>query len=126
MQLIGGENNPTWSAEMQRRQPFRASRPDANYALCLKEGKEIWCRENITVRPKVFQEVSEITSVDIKIEEGNYIWFDMDIEKEYNKLSELFNLPIKEVGEQFGVLRLEIDNKKVIEWKYNKFLGVFR
>jgi len=120
------ENNPTWSAEMQRRQPFRASKPDANYALCLEEGKEIWCRENITIRPKVFQEVSEITIVDIKIEEGNYIWFDMDIEKEYNKLSKLFNLTIKEVGEQFGVLRLDIDNKKVIEWQYNKFLGVFK
>ena len=120
------KNNPTWSAEMQRRQPFRASRPDANYALCVKEGKEIWCRENITVRPKVFQEVSEITFVDIKIEEGNYIWFDMNIEKEYNKLSKLFNLTIKEVGEQFGVLRLDIDNKKVIEWRYNKFLGVFK
>jgi len=120
------ESEPTWSAEMQRRQPFRASRPDANYALCLQEDKEVWCRENITVRPKVFQEVSEITFVDIEIEEGNYIWFDMDITKEYNKLSTLFNLSINEVGEQFGVLRLDIDNKKVIEWKYNKFLGVFR
>ena len=50
----------------------------------------------------------------------------MDIEKEYNKLSKLFNLTIKEVGEQFGVLRLDIDNKKVIEWQYNKFLGVFK
>jgi len=120
------ENEPTWSAEMQRRQPFRASQPDANYALCLKEGKEIWCRENITVRPKVFEEVSEISFVKIEIEEGNYIWFDMDIKKEYNNLSKLFNLSTKEAGEQFGVLRLDIDKKKVIEWKYNKFLGVFR
>jgi len=120
------ENEPTWSAEIQRRQPFRASQPDANYALCLKEGREFWCRENITIYPKVFQEVSEITFVDIEMKEGNNIWFDMDVEKEYKKLSTRFNLPIKEVGEQFGVLRLGIDNKKVIEWKYNKFLGVFR
>jgi CRISPR-associated endonuclease/helicase Cas3 len=120
------KNEPTWSAEMQRRQPFRASRPDANYALCLEEGREFWFRENITVRPKVFQEVSEITFVEIEVEKGNHIWFDMDIEKEYKKLSALFNLPIKEVGEQFGALRLDINNKKVIEWKYNKFLGVFR
>ncbi len=119
-------NEPTWSAEMQRRQPFRASQPDANYALCLKDGKEFWCRENITVRPKVFQEVSEITFVDIEIEEGNQIWFDIDTKKEYTKLSTLFSLTSEEVGEQFGVLRLGINNEKVIEWKYNKFLGVFR
>ncbi len=120
------KNEPTWSAEMQRRQPFRASRPDANYALCFKDGKEFWCRENISIYPKIFQEVSEVTFVDIEVAEGNYIWFDVDIEQEYNKLASLFNLSIKEIGEQFGVLRLDIDEKKVIEWKYNKFLGVFR
>ena len=120
------ENEPTWSAEIQRRQPFRSSRPDANYALCLKEGKEIWYRENITIYPKVFQEISEITSVDIEIKEGNHIWFEMDIKKEYTKLSTLFNLSIKEIGEQFGVLRLDIYKERVIEWKYNQFLGVFR
>jgi len=50
----------------------------------------------------------------------------MNIEKDKELLSRRFNLAIKEVSEQFGVLQLEVDNKKVIEWKYNKFLGVFR
>lgn len=120
------KNEPTWSAEIQRRQPFRASRPDANYALCLREGKKLWYRENITVYPKVFQEVSDILDIDIEIKEGNHIWFDMDIEKEYIKLSKLFNISIKEIGEQFGVLRLDVHKERTIEWKYNQFLGVFR
>jgi CRISPR-associated endonuclease/helicase Cas3 len=119
------QEEATWSAEIQRRQPFRAFQPDANYALCFKEDKAFWCRENITIYPKVFEEVSEITFVDFEIKEGNSMWFDMNEEEEYKKLSTQFNLPIKEVEEQFGVLRLGIDNK-VIEWKYNKFLGVFR
>ena len=84
------ENEPTWSAEMQRRQPFRSSRPDANYALCLKESQEIWCRENITVRPKIFQEVAEIRFIDVTIAEGNNTWFDMNTLKEYKKLSTTF------------------------------------
>jgi CRISPR-associated endonuclease/helicase Cas3 len=120
------ENEPTWSAEMQRRQPFRSSRPDANYALCLKESQEIWCRENITVRPKIFQEVAEIRFIDVTIAEGNNTWFDMNTLKEYKKLSTTFNLTIKEVGEQFGVLRLDVYEDNQIEWKYNQFLGVFR
>jgi CRISPR-associated endonuclease/helicase Cas3 len=120
------KSEPTWSAEMQRRQPFRSSRPDANYALCLKNGDEVWCRENTTVRPKIFQEVAEIRFVDVSIVEGNHIWFDMDTQKEYKKLSTKFNLTIKEVGEQFGVLRLDVYENDTIEWKYNQFLGVFR
>ncbi len=119
------KKDPTWSAEMQRRQPFRASKPDANYALCLRDDKEVWCRENTTGRPTFFQPTLEVSCVDIKIEEENYIWFNMDVEQEYHKLANLFNLSLESVGEQFGVLRLRIDNKKVIEWKYNQFLGVF-
>jgi len=119
------ESEPTWSAEIQRRQPFRSSRPDANYALCLKDGGEVWCRENTTVQPKIFQEVDEIRFVDVSIAEGNYIWFDMDTKKEYNRLSVIFNLSIKEVAQQFGLLRLDVYEDSSIEWKYNRFLGVF-
>ena len=115
----------TWSAEIQRREPFRTSRPDANYALCLEENQEIWCRENTTVRPKIFQEVAEIAFENIEVAKGNYFWFDMSITKEYNRLSKIFNLTIKEISEQFGQLRLEI-NDNPTEWKYNKFLGVYR
>ncbi len=119
------ENQPTWSAEMQRRQPFRKSPPDANYALCLRDNKVLWCREDRTRRPIVYPSVDEIQFTEVELSEGNKFWFDMDVKRIYESLSKQFSVSIDKVGEEFGQLRLRFDSKKVIEWKYNQFLGVY-
>ena len=120
-------NQPTWCAELQRRQPFRQSSPDAPYCLYTDaaDEKAVWTKLDETSKPVTYVETDVIKSQKIQIEEGNQAWFSLDVEDVYANLSERLELNTKYVSKVFGGLRLREDKERVIDWKYHAILGVF-
>ncbi len=59
------KNQISWSAEIQRKQPFRASSPDQAYCLYLAEEEDepIWQIKNDKVNPIEYEDVSVITKL---------------------------------------------------------------
>ena len=122
------KNQVSWCAEMQRRQPFRASSPDQAYCLYMDEETEqlIWQIKNKQVHPIEYTEISNISTIDVLIASGNQPWFDMDIQGQYEDLAERFDRSLKNISHCFGEVRLRDDEDQVIEWSYSPLLGVFK
>jgi len=124
------ENQVTWCAEIQRRQPFRQSAPDAAYCLCMNEtGKVYWAFMDTTQKVTVFPEAANIDYVVFDRCEGNQPWLSYKPENIYASLAKIFGeKETSKISQQFGELRLRINtnpNKPDIQWCYNPYLGVF-
>lgn len=122
------KNNVSWCAEMQRRQPFRAFTPDQAYCLYVDEDSTtpVWKIKNENVKPIEYAEVSNITTVEVTISKGNQIWFDTDVQGNYEDLAELMELPLKYISYCFGEVRLREYRDQVIDWHYSPSLGIFK
>jgi len=116
------ENNATWCAEQQRRQPFRRSIPDEAYALCVKNDELVWSIKDQTGKKVIYEQADNIYSVPLDIVDGNQAWMSIDEKVIYQYFADLFNKTVQETSEQLGELRLRESND---EWHYNQFLGVF-
>ena len=125
---IWWKNQPTWCAEIQRRQPFRATAPDQAYCLYLDENTElpVWKIKNENVNPIEYAEVSTITTINISIAKGNQPWFDTNIQSSFEELAERFNLPLKYISYCYGEVRLREYQDQVVEWSYSPLFGVFK
>jgi CRISPR-associated endonuclease/helicase Cas3 len=119
--------NSTWCAELQRRQPFRKSTPDAPYCLYYEEECEriYWAAIDNTSKPVIYLETDIIKNKNLIIETGNQSWLNLDTELIYSKLSYRLDLSVEKISKKFGELRLREDKERVIEWCYNTILGVY-
>lgn len=121
------ENDPSWCAEIQKRQPFRKSQQDENYALCIKEYDEIiWCLQDVKNNHYIYPPAGNFNDVEnLQFSQGNQAWFDLDELNIYEGMANDFAYSKKGISEKFGQLRLRVNKDKVIQWSYHHFLGVF-
>lgn len=117
----------TWSAEIQKRQPFRKSQQDENYALCIKDHDEIiWCLQDVKDNRYIYPPADNFNMVkNIQFCQGNQAWFDLHELNIYEHMTQDFAYSKKEISERFGQLRLRVQKDKVTQWSYHHFLGVF-
>ncbi|MDV6340330.1 type I-F CRISPR-associated helicase Cas3f [Nitrosomonas sp. Is24] len=122
------ENQVSWCAEIQCKQPFRASSPDQAYCLYLaeKESEPVWQIKNDRVNPIEYVTVSDITNIDLTPALGNQLWFDFDVREQYGNLAEKLEKPLKYISYCFGEIRLPDYENQINEWYYSPTLGVFR
>ena len=121
------ENQPTWSAELQRRQPFRRSSPDAPYCLYGEEEDEslYWTKKDETSKPTTYPETDVIETKELTIADGNRAWLSLQADDIYLDLAQRLGVNRKYISKVFGELRLREDKERVIEWCYHPVLGVF-
>lgn len=122
------KNQVSWCAEIQRKQPFRASSPDQAYCLYLaeEEGSPVWQIKNDKVNPIEYVTVSDITNIDLTPVQGNQPWFVFDIQEQYGNLAEKLEKPLKYISYCFGEIHLPDYENQINEWYYSPMLGVFR
>ncbi|MFI3186050.1 MAG: type I-F CRISPR-associated helicase Cas3f, partial [Methylococcaceae bacterium] len=125
---IWWKNQVAWCAEIQRRQPFRASSPDQAYCLYIDEDTEqpVWKIKNENIKPIEYEKVSTIADISLLITKGNQPWFDTDIQNNYEELAERFGLPLKYISYCYGEVRLRAYQDQVAEWCYSPLFGVFK
>jgi len=117
-----------WCAELQRRQPFRRSTPDQAYCLFYDEAvlEPFWQIKNEHVYPIEYEKISNISTVDIAIGDGNQAWFESDVPTLYEQLSDQFDQPLNYISHCFGEVRLREYPGQVVDWCYSPLLGVFK
>lgn len=122
------EKKVTWCAEIQRKQPFRASMPDQVYCLYLEEEDEspVWKIKNENVYPIKYETVSDIANIDLTLAQGNQSWFSVDIQDQYGHLAEKLEKPLKYISYCFGEIRLTDYEDQTDKWYYSPVLGVFK
>ena len=122
------KNQVSWCAELQRRQPFRASFPEQAYCLYVDKNSDapVWKIKNENVSPVEYAQVSNIEPKDITIGNGNQPWFDTDIQGRYEDLSKRLGMSLAHTSRCFGEVRLREYEDQVITWYYSPLLGVFR
>lgn len=120
-------SEPAWSAEMQRRQPFRRSSPDSPYCLYSEEEDEdlYWSKKDETSKPATYPETDVIRTTEIALAKGNQPWFPLEAEDIYLNLAEKLNVNRRYISKVFGELRLREDKERVIDWCYHPVLGVY-
>jgi len=136
--LLGGDNEQenakywwandlTWCAEIQKRQPFRQSQQDENYALCIKEYDEIvWCLQDVKDNHYIYPSAGNFKEVEnLHFCQGNQPWFELNEIEIYESMADEFAYSKQEISERFGQLRLRVKKDKVTQWSYHHFLGVF-
>jgi CRISPR-associated endonuclease/helicase Cas3 len=125
---IWWKNQVAWCAEIQRKQPFRASSPDQAYCLYLEdEGDEpVWQIKNENVNPIEYNKVTDIVNIDLTPTHGNQPWFDFDVQDQYGYLAEQLEKPLKYISYCFGEIRLPDYENQINEWYYSPMLGVFK
>ncbi|SFM17969.1 type I-F CRISPR-associated helicase Cas3f [Nitrosomonas communis] len=122
------KNQVTWCAEVQRKQPFRASVLDQGYCLYLNEedAEPVWQIKNENIYPIEYKEVTDIIDIDLKPVLGNQSWFAFDVKEQYGHLAEQLDKPLKYISHCFGEIRLTDYGNETIKWCYSPLLGVFR
>jgi len=122
------KNQISWCAEVQRKQPFRASSPDQAYCLHLTEedGEPIWQIKNDKVYPIEYEAVSDITNIDVTPAQGNQAWLSFDMQEQYMSLAEQLEKPLTYISRCFGEVRLPDYGSQINEWYYSPMLGVFK
>lgn len=122
------ENQVSWCAEIQRKQPFRASSPDQAYCLYLADEKDepVWQIKNDKVYPIEYVTVSDITNIDVTPAQGNQAWLVFDIHDQYAYLVEQLGKPLTYISRCFGEIRLSDYENQINEWYHSPVLGVFR
>lgn len=120
------EHHATWSAELQRRKPFRKSSPDEPYCLMLSEEDEepIFTRINDAVWPLEYIEAENFATETWQPAQGNHAWFTLDALSVYLQRAEQMGLTLEEVSKQFGEIRLRV-KQNAEKWHYHPILGVY-
>ncbi len=121
------QSQSTWSAELQRRQPFRRSSPDATYCLYSEEEDEdlYWSKKDETSEPVTYPKTAVIRTTEITLATGNQPWLPLDADDIYLDLAEKLGANRRYISKVFGELRLREDKERVIDWCYHPVLGVY-
>lgn len=121
------DHHATWSAELQRRKPFRKSSPDEPYCLMLsEEDKEpVFTRINDAVWPLEYIEAENFVTESWQPTHGNHAWFTLDALSVYQQRAEQMGLTLEEVSKQFGEIRLRV-KQNAEKWHYHPVLGIFK
>ncbi|MEE2025483.1 type I-F CRISPR-associated helicase Cas3f [Alkalimonas mucilaginosa] len=121
------QHDATWSAELQRRKPFRKSSPDEPYCLMLSEEDEepVFTRINDAVWPLEYIEAENFVTEHWLPAQGNHAWFTLDALSVYQQRAEQMGLTLEEVSKQFGEIRLRI-KQNAEKWHYHPALGIFQ
>ncbi len=121
------KNQPTWCAELQKRQPFRQSSPDAVYCLYSEAQDEDchWTRKDETSYPITYPETASITPQTLKFAEGKQAWFSLEVEQIYDELAGKLEVNRKYISKVFGEITLRKNKNQVIAWQYHPVLGVY-
>jgi len=121
------DHHATWSAELQRRKPFRKSSPDEPYCLMLSEEDEdpVFTRINDAVWPLEYIEAENFVTESWQPTQGNHAWFTLDALSVYQQRAEQMGLTLEEVSKQFGEIRLRV-KQNAEKWHYHPVLGIFQ
>jgi CRISPR-associated endonuclease/helicase Cas3 len=119
-------HDATWSAELQRRKPFRKSSPDEPYCLMLSEEDDepVFMRINDVVWPLEYIEAENFITESWQPTQGNHAWFTLDALSVYQQRAEQMGLTLEEVSKQFGEIRLRV-KQNAEKWHYHPVLGVY-
>ncbi|MCF4010650.1 type I-F CRISPR-associated helicase Cas3f [Rheinheimera sp. UJ63] len=119
--------NVTWSAELQRRRPFRKSSSDAPYCLFLTDNEDepIFMLIDDNAWPRKEVVADNISMVECPFATGNHSWFVLDTKTVYRNRSQLMQMTLEQVSREFGEIRLRV-KKTVTQWYYHPMLGVFQ
>lgn len=109
-----------WSFELQRRTPFRASRPDEEYVLYFDDEGEAPKFNRIDDRGELKLCDKEFERVEFVSSPGVSLWGDNNIVEITVQLAETKDMDIDRASRRFGVLRLREGH-----WFYHSALGVF-
>lgn len=122
------QNQVSWCAEIQRKQPFRASIPDQAYCLFLEDedSEPVWKIKNENVYPIKYETVLDITNIDLRAANGNQAWFEFDAQEYYGYLTEKLEKSLRYISYCFGEIRLSDYEDQIDKWCYSPVLGVFR
>jgi CRISPR-associated endonuclease/helicase Cas3 len=122
------ENQVSWCAEIQRKQPFRESSSDQAYCLYLAEDEDepVWQIKNDKVYPIEYATVADITNIEVTPAQGNQAWLVFNIHDQYGYLVEQLEKPLTYISRCFGEVRLPDYENQINEWYYSPVLGVFR
>ncbi len=117
---------PGWCFELQRRLPFRQSRPDESFRLWQQEEGEHWqfCSLADDGRPepreKSFKRVSYQSAAAVSP------WLENDPEALIDELAERLDQDVERVSLRYTELRLRMgDADTVITWHYHPWFGVY-
>lgn len=121
------QHDATWSAELQRRKPFRKSSPDEPYCLMLSEEDDepVFTRINDAVWPLEYIEAENFITENWQPTEGNHAWFTLDASSVYLQRAEQMGLTLEEVSKQFGEIRLRV-KQNAEKWHYHPLLGIYQ
>ena len=121
------QHDVTWSAELQRRKPFRKSSPDEPYCLMLSEEDDepVFTRMNDAVWPLEYIEAENFVTESWLPTQGNHAWFTLDVLSVYQQRAEQMGLTLEEVSKQFGEIRLRV-KQNAEKWHYHPVLGIFQ
>jgi len=118
-------NNVSWCAEMQRRQPFRQSRPQEQHFLWIED-------EDEEPKFKFFDKDNESGKesacfidkpAELLMAAGVSCWIATDYHQVYQQLVGKLNKEWWQVSRQFGELNLPSNDKQ--RWSWHPLLGVF-
>jgi len=118
-------NNISWCAEMQRRQPFRQSRPQEQHFLWIDD-------EDEEPKFKFFDKDNESGKesacfidkpAELLMAAGVSCWIATDYHQVYQQLVDKLNKEWWQVSRQFGELNLPSNDKQ--RWSWHPLLGVF-
>ena len=123
-------NNATWCGEIQRIQPFRQSKLNADYRITFnRSGKAVWQKKVPKTSPAEFVNTDDIASEPEKLVlgVGNKIWGDFDLKEAVKMLSERINEEEAQVLKKFTHLSLRVlDADKGEQWQCHPVLGVYQ
>lgn len=129
---IWWKNNPYWCGEVQKQQRFRESPKDEALYLLLENDQALWKWKNENVYPAKFGELSGagicIKPVkNLSQARGNHFWFELDALTIYRELAHDLGKEPKEIGYQFGEVRVvDYENKYIQNYSYHTNLGLYQ
>lgn len=116
----------TWSGYLQRRTPFRHSRPEATLFLHMadEESEPAFVYRTEAGPLKEDGPCSE----DAEVAQGVTAWVNVDYRQTLLALADTLALEIEQVGERFAEVRLPVDDDEdsLTDWRYHPWLGVYR
>lgn len=117
----------TWSAELQRRTPFRQSLPDEPFLLYMEDEYDTPLFRQRNDRGETGKVSDIIKEQKVTFSEGVLPWLDMDYRTVMLQLAERMDIALTTACERFGEIRLiKSTDDAVYDWLYHPFLGVFK
>ncbi|WP_294901499.1 type I-F CRISPR-associated helicase Cas3f [Tatumella sp. UBA2305] len=117
------KTSTTWSAEHQRRTPFRQSAPEQRYWLVIDEEGETpqFCLPDTEQGGWKVQ--GQFIPCSLKLADRVSCWPQNDYQDVYLGLSEDLDMPLSEVSLKFG--EVSLSEKEAGVWNYHPLLGIF-